>query len=208
MHAFWSTEGEATAAEIRDRLAASGLDRTYTTIATLVRNLEEKGFVAQVNRSRPFRYRVARTFEDISERFLGDLIERVFRGSREQLFVRLFRAQATDRTGAGGLERDSQGGDAMNGLGALLIWSSVPITALAAVALVLERVASRRGPAAGAWVTAASLLVIVVLTPPAICGLPRGLSWRMPRVAGGAGAAKSALERGTNRAIERGASRA
>ena len=85
------SEGEATASEIRDRLAASGLDRTYTTIATLVRNLHEKGFLAQVNDTRPFRYRVARTFEDISERFLGDLIERVFRGSREQLFVRLFR---------------------------------------------------------------------------------------------------------------------
>jgi BlaI family transcriptional regulator, penicillinase repressor len=91
MHAFWSVEGEATAAEVRVRLAASGLDRTYTTIATLVRNLHEKGFLAQVNHTRPFRYRVARTFEDISERFLGDLIERVFRGSREQLFVRLFR---------------------------------------------------------------------------------------------------------------------
>jgi BlaI family penicillinase repressor len=91
MHAFWIVEGEATAAEIRDRLAESGLDRTYTTIATLVRNLEEKGFLAQVNQARPFRYRVAQTFEDISERFLGDLIERVFRGSREQLFVRLFK---------------------------------------------------------------------------------------------------------------------
>jgi predicted transcriptional regulator len=91
MHAFWNVEGETTASEIRDRLAAAGLDRTYTTIATLVRNLHEKGFLAQVNDTRPFRYRVARTFEDISERFLGDLIDRVFRGSREQLFVRLFR---------------------------------------------------------------------------------------------------------------------
>ena len=91
MHAFWNEEGDATASEVRDRLAASGLDRTYTTIATLVRNLHEKGFLAQVNEARPFRYRVARTFEDISGRFLGDLIERVFRGSREQLFVRLLR---------------------------------------------------------------------------------------------------------------------
>jgi BlaI family transcriptional regulator, penicillinase repressor len=91
MHAFWNVEGEATASEIRDRLAESGLDRTCTTIATLIRNLHEKGFLGQVNDTRPFRFRVARTFEDISERFLGDLIERVFRGSREQLFVRLFR---------------------------------------------------------------------------------------------------------------------
>jgi len=93
MHAFWNQEGDATASEIRDRLAASGLDRAYTTVATLVRNLHEKGFVAQVNEARPFRYRVSRSFEDISERFLGDLIQRVFQGSREQLFVRLFRHQ-------------------------------------------------------------------------------------------------------------------
>ena len=30
MHVFWR-HGEATAAEARDRLAAAGLDRTYTT---------------------------------------------------------------------------------------------------------------------------------------------------------------------------------
>jgi len=93
MHAFWNQEGDATASEIRDRLAASGLDRAYTTVATLVRNLHDKGFLAQVNEARPFRYRVIRSFEDVSERFLGDLIQRVFQGSREQLFVRLFKHQ-------------------------------------------------------------------------------------------------------------------
>jgi BlaI family penicillinase repressor len=91
MHAFWNHEGDATAAEVRDRLAASGLDRTYTTVATLVRNLFDKGFLTQVNDARPFLYRVSRSFDEISERFLGDLIQRVFQGSREQLFVRLFK---------------------------------------------------------------------------------------------------------------------
>jgi BlaI family transcriptional regulator, penicillinase repressor len=91
MHAFWKHEGDATAALIRDRLAAAGLDRAYTTVATLVRTLHEKGFLDQVNRARPFQYRTARSFDDVSERFVGDLIERVFRGSREQLFVRLFK---------------------------------------------------------------------------------------------------------------------
>lgn len=88
MHAFWR-QGEATAAETRDRLAASGLDRTYTTIANLVRALADKGFLRQVNDERPFRYLAARTYEEVSGRLLGDLLQRVFRGSRAQLLKQL-----------------------------------------------------------------------------------------------------------------------
>src|SRR5947209_18225048 len=54
MHVFWN-HGEATAAEARDRLAAAGLDRAYTTVATLVRILFEKGFLEPTNGERPFR---------------------------------------------------------------------------------------------------------------------------------------------------------
>jgi predicted transcriptional regulator len=88
MHVFWR-HGEMTAAEARDRLADSGLDRTYTTIATLVRILHEKGFLEQVNDERPFRYAASRSYEDVSGRLLGDVLQRVFRGSREQLLLRL-----------------------------------------------------------------------------------------------------------------------
>src|SRR5262249_33940449 len=78
-----------TAAEARDRLAARGLDRAYTTVATLVRILHEKGFLRTRNAGRPFRYAPARTFAEASGGLLGDVIERVFRGSREELLVRL-----------------------------------------------------------------------------------------------------------------------
>jgi BlaI family transcriptional regulator, penicillinase repressor len=88
MHVFWN-HGEATAAEARDRLAASGLDRTYTTIANLVRGLYEKGFLRQVNAERPFVYRAVKTYEDVSGRLLVDLVQRVFHGSRAQLLCRL-----------------------------------------------------------------------------------------------------------------------
>src|SRR5262249_54013186 len=84
MHVYWN-KGEATAAEARDRLAQTGLDRAYTTIATLVRILHEKGFLAPTNEERPFRYHAVRSYEDVSSRLLGDVIDRVFRGSREQL---------------------------------------------------------------------------------------------------------------------------
>jgi BlaI family penicillinase repressor len=88
MHVFWK-HGEATAGEARDRLAAAGLDRTYPTVANLVRILLEKGFLEPVTAERPFRYRPVRSYEDVSGRLLGDLVQRVFRGSREQLLVRL-----------------------------------------------------------------------------------------------------------------------
>jgi predicted transcriptional regulator len=88
MHVFWEQE-ELTAAEVRDRLAAAGLDRTYTTIATLVRILHDKGFLKQENTERPFRYRAVRSYEEVSGRLLGDVLRRVFRGSREELLLRL-----------------------------------------------------------------------------------------------------------------------
>ena len=88
MHVCWK-RGESTAAEIRETLAKAGRDLAYTTVATLVRILNEKGFVEQTNEERPFRYKPIRSFDDVSGRLLGDLVKRVFRGSREHLLMRL-----------------------------------------------------------------------------------------------------------------------
>jgi BlaI family transcriptional regulator, penicillinase repressor len=88
MHVFWLC-GQSTIAEVRDQLASSGRDLAYTTVATLVRILTDKGFLDQTTSERPFRYRPVRSFEDVSRSLLGDMVERVFRGSREQLLLRL-----------------------------------------------------------------------------------------------------------------------
>ena len=88
MHVFWSGSA-ATAAEARDRLAESGLDRTYTTIANLVRTLRGKRLSAPGQPERPFVYQPARSYEEVTGRLLGDLIQRVFLGSRSQLLYRL-----------------------------------------------------------------------------------------------------------------------
>ena len=88
MHVFWE-RGESTVADVRDAMAAQGLDRAYTTVATLVRILAEKRFLIQTNDERPFRFKPARSYEEVSRKLLGELIDRVFRGSREQLLVRL-----------------------------------------------------------------------------------------------------------------------
>lgn len=97
MQAFWRL-GETTVAEVRDELAGGGIDRAYTTIATLVRILTDKGFLRQTNDERPFRYAPLKSQEEVSRRLLGTLIDRVFGGSREQLLLRLMeRETLTDR---------------------------------------------------------------------------------------------------------------
>ena len=88
MHVFWR-RGESTVAEARDDLSGRGRDLAYTTVATLVRILTEKGFLTQTVQERPFRFRPVRTFDEVSSSLLGDLVERVFGGSREKLLVRL-----------------------------------------------------------------------------------------------------------------------
>jgi predicted transcriptional regulator len=89
MHHYWR-HGPATAQEVRDRLAADdGLDLAYTTVATLVRILADKGFLEAVNEQRPFRYRATQPYEKVSSRLLGDLVDKVFHGSRQALLVRL-----------------------------------------------------------------------------------------------------------------------
>jgi BlaI family transcriptional regulator, penicillinase repressor len=110
MHVFW-TRGQSTAAEIRGRLANTGRDLAYTTVATLVRILTEKGFLEQTNAERPFQYRPVRSYEEVSRSILGDLVDRVFRGSREQLLVRLLaerRLSAKERAVLEGILREKK----------------------------------------------------------------------------------------------------
>ena len=100
MHVFWK-RGELTAIEARDLLASQGIDRAYVTVANLVRILVDKGFLEQTNEERPFQYRPIRAFQDVSRNLVKELVERVFRGSREELLVQLLgqkRLTAKERT--------------------------------------------------------------------------------------------------------------
>jgi BlaI family transcriptional regulator, penicillinase repressor len=103
MHAFWRS-GESTVAEIQQQLADGGRQLAYTTVATLVRILGDKGFVQQTNQERPYRYRPVRSFEEVSGSLLGDLVQRVFGGSREQLLVRLMEQKGLTRKERAALE--------------------------------------------------------------------------------------------------------
>ena len=89
MQVFWD-RGESTAADVRDSMAELGRDLAYTTVATLVRILLEKDFLTQTTTERPFRFVPDRTYEEVSGSLLGDMVQKVFAGSRMNLLVRLF----------------------------------------------------------------------------------------------------------------------
>ena len=88
MHVFWR-HGELTATDARAKLAGTGVDRAYVTVANLVRILIDKGFLEATNDERPYRYQPVRSFDDVSGNLVGDLMKRVFGGSREKMLVKL-----------------------------------------------------------------------------------------------------------------------
>jgi predicted transcriptional regulator len=87
MGVLWAS-GSATVAEVRDQLP---VDLAYTTVLTILRNLEEKGFVSHETEGRAHRYfpRLAR--KDARTTLVGRLVDKLFHGSTEQLLVHLVR---------------------------------------------------------------------------------------------------------------------
>jgi predicted transcriptional regulator len=101
---FWD-HGAATAQEARDRLAEKGPDLAYTTVATLVRILVDKGFLSQTNAERPFVYEAIRSFDEVSHKLVDHMLKRVFAGSREKLLVSLFGEQRLTKKERAALEQ-------------------------------------------------------------------------------------------------------
>ena len=90
MQVFWRTE-ESTAEQARQELLKAGEDVAYVTIANVVRGLLKKGFLKQTHSDRPFRYTAVRSFDDVSTNLLGDVMGRLFQGSRQAMLVQLLK---------------------------------------------------------------------------------------------------------------------
>ena len=85
MGVLWDL-GNGTVAEVRDRLPA---DLAYTTVLTILRNLEAKEFVSHVAEGKAHRYfpKVARRAARRSA--LTRIVDKLFHGSPEQLIAQL-----------------------------------------------------------------------------------------------------------------------
>src|SRR6185436_15066930 len=85
MGVLWET-GSATVAEVRDRLPA---DLAYTTVLTILRNLEAKGFVRHEPRGKAHRYFPVVAKQAARKSALTRVLDSLFHSSPEELITHL-----------------------------------------------------------------------------------------------------------------------
>ena len=85
MGVLWEL-GSATVSEVRDRLADP---LAYTTVLTVLRTLEEKGYVGHREQGRAYRYLPLVERGQAQESALKRLVDKLFHGSTERLLTHL-----------------------------------------------------------------------------------------------------------------------
>lgn len=85
MHILWERK-TGTVAEVRDLIED---ELAYTTILTVLRTLEQKGFVEHDLEGRSYRYRPVIDREDAREAHLNRVLTSVFGGSPSALLEKL-----------------------------------------------------------------------------------------------------------------------
>ena len=85
MRILWE-RGPSTVAEVREALANA---LAYTTVQTMLRILENKGFVEHQEEGRQHRFRACVAEDAAQHSALQHLVGKLFRGSTELLFTQL-----------------------------------------------------------------------------------------------------------------------
>lgn len=108
MGVLWET-GSGTVAEVRERLPVV---LAYTTVLTILRNLEEKGFVTHETEGRAHRYLPRIAKREARATLVGRLVNKLFHGSAEQLLVHLVRDRQLTADDLARIRRTLRAGDA------------------------------------------------------------------------------------------------
>jgi predicted transcriptional regulator len=101
LRALWD-HGPATVRSVKDLLAGRGKRWAYSTVATLLRRLEAKGYAASESDGGPLVYRAAVSREGLLERRLKDAADELCDGEAAPLVLALvqgnrFTAEELDR---------------------------------------------------------------------------------------------------------------
>src|SRR5919199_1666816 len=85
MHVLWET-GAANVQTVQQRL---GRELAYTTVQTMLNILHRKGKVRRQLKERAYFYRPAVTRRQVISQHIGDIVDRLFGGSAENLVMSL-----------------------------------------------------------------------------------------------------------------------
>lgn len=84
MNVVWE-KGTATVYDVKDALSR-GRKPAYSTILTMMRKLEAKGYLEHDVQERTYVYRPAISRQAVRHSMLGDVLDRLFEGSASLLF--------------------------------------------------------------------------------------------------------------------------
>jgi BlaI family transcriptional regulator, penicillinase repressor len=97
MRLIWQ-HGDLTAEQVREELLELDRPLKDSTIRTVLRRLEDKGYVTHTVENRTFRYRPAETRQLVAGRAVKRIIDRFCDGSVEALLVGMVDSEVLDRT--------------------------------------------------------------------------------------------------------------
>ena len=83
MQVLWDRGGSTVSGvhEALRRQAQGDRQLAYTTIATMLRKMEDRGLVTHDSQGRKFIYRAAVAADEVTRSMAGDLLDRLFEGS-------------------------------------------------------------------------------------------------------------------------------
>ena len=101
MQVLWES-GPSSVADVQARL---GDDLAYTTVATMLRKMEDRGLVQHQEQDRKFLYDAVISADDVKHSMTSDLIEKLFAGSLSAAMSHLLERREVSDAELDGLER-------------------------------------------------------------------------------------------------------
>lgn len=102
MRVLWEL-GEGTVADVQQRLSGDAL--AYTTVATMLHKMEDRGLVEHGEDGRRFVYRPSVSMDEVTRSMAGDLVDRLFGGSLADAVSHLLDSREISREELARLER-------------------------------------------------------------------------------------------------------
>lgn len=103
LQVLWEADEPLGVAEVQRRL--SGTPLAYTTVATMLRKMEQRELVGHTERGRKFLYSPRVTTDQVSRTLSADLVDRLFSGSVSDAVSHLLDSREVDASELDALEK-------------------------------------------------------------------------------------------------------